>query len=69
MADDIGQDAAWWAERIRSASCAVLEPKEVGKLRGRLRNEPPTWVDEFLREGGYVGLLARLKELLDVEWR
>jgi len=27
------------------------------------------WVDEFLKSGGYLGLLERLKELLDMEWR
>lgn len=64
-----GEDATWWAVRMRSASCAVLEVQEVGKLRGRLRAEPPSWVQEFLRHGGYQGLLERLKELLDVEWR
>lgn len=63
------EDATYWAVRIRSAGCAVLEVKEVGRLRGRLRAEPPSWVREFLRHGGYEGLLERLKELLDVEWR
>lgn len=26
-------------------------------------------MDEFIRHGGYLGLLERLKEMLDVEWR
>ncbi|KAK4050623.1 hypothetical protein OIV83_003349 [Microbotryomycetes sp. JL201] len=63
------ESVQWWAKRIQFASCAVLDPKEVGKLRGRLRNEPPTWVREFVKLGGYKGLLMRLKELLEVEWR
>lgn len=64
-----GEDATWWAVRIRSAGVGVLEVKEVGKLRGRLRAEAPSWVEEFIRHGGYLGLCERLKELLDVEWR
>lgn len=35
------EDATWWAVRIRSTGCEALEVKEVGRLRGRLRNEPP----------------------------
>ncbi|GAA5952099.1 hypothetical protein JCM21900_006250 [Sporobolomyces salmonicolor] len=64
-----GEDAVWWAVRLRSTKCAVLEVKEMGKLRGRLRNEAPSWVDEFIKNGGYLGLLERLKEVLEVEWR
>lgn len=64
-----GEDATWWAVRIRSAGVGVLEVKEVGRLRGRLRAEAPSWVEDFIRHGGYLGLCERLKELLDVEWR
>ncbi|GAA5914749.1 hypothetical protein JCM5296_003855 [Sporobolomyces johnsonii] len=64
-----GEDAVWWAVRLRSTKCAVLEVKELGRLRGRLRNEAPSWVDEFIKNGGYLGLLERLKEVLEVEWR
>ncbi|GAA5922817.1 hypothetical protein JCM3775_006146 [Rhodotorula graminis] len=64
-----GEDAPYWAARLRSATCAALEAKELGRLRARLRNEAPTWVDEFIKSGGYIGLLERLKELLDMEWR
>lgn len=27
------------------------------------------WMDDFVRQGGYVALLERLKDLLDKEWR
>ncbi|GAA5839333.1 hypothetical protein JCM9279_005909 [Rhodotorula babjevae] len=64
-----GEDALCWAERLQSATCAELDAKELGRLRTRLRNEAPTWVDEFIKGGGYLGLLERLKELLDMEWR
>lgn len=64
-----GEDATFWAVRIRSAGVGVLEVKEVGRLRGRLRAEAPSWMEDFIRHGGYLGLLERLKELLDVEWR
>ncbi|KAM0747108.1 hypothetical protein T439DRAFT_329352 [Meredithblackwellia eburnea MCA 4105] len=63
------EDATWWAVRIRSTRSEQLVVKEVGRLRGRLRSESPNWVKEFITHGGYTGLLERLKELLDVEWR
>ncbi|KAL8280110.1 hypothetical protein RQP46_007440 [Phenoliferia psychrophenolica] len=63
------EDATWWAVRIRSTGCEALEVKEVGRLRGRLRTEDPAWVEEFIKHGGYTGLMERLKQLLDVEWR
>ncbi|BGP33256.1 hypothetical protein JCM10296v2_005050 [Rhodotorula toruloides] len=63
------EDATFWAVRLRSARCSALEAKELGCLRGRLRNEAPAWIDEFVKSGGYLGLLERLKELLDMEWR
>lgn len=63
------EDATFWAVRIRSASVGVLQVKEVGRLRGRLRSEKTGWVEEFLRQGGYKGLLERLGEVLGVEWR
>ncbi|GAA5948889.1 hypothetical protein JCM3765_003942 [Sporobolomyces pararoseus] len=64
-----GEDAGWWAERLGSAACSQLSVKELGRLRGRLRNEAPGWVDEFIKAGGYTGMLQRLKELLEMEWR
>ncbi|KAM0791720.1 hypothetical protein ACM66B_003989 [Microbotryomycetes sp. NB124-2] len=63
------ESVQWWAKRIQFANCAILDPREVGRLRGRLRNERPKWVREFVKLGGYKGLLMRLKELLEVEWR
>ncbi len=39
------------------------------KLRMLLRHESTFWVASFLNLGGYELILARLKDLLDVEWR
>jgi len=39
------------------------------KLRMLLRHEMTAWVGTFLEMGGYRLILARLKDLLDVEWR
>ncbi|GAA5929946.1 uncharacterized protein JCM15063_004674 [Sporobolomyces koalae] len=64
-----GEDAAWWAENLRSLPCSQLSVKELGRLRGRLRNEAPGWVNSFIEAGGYNGMLERLKELLEMEWR
>lgn len=36
------EGASLWAERLRSATCAELDGKELGRLRTRLRNEAPT---------------------------
>lgn len=36
-----GEEPSWWAERIGQTSCADLAVKELGRLRGRLRNEAP----------------------------
>lgn len=66
---DHAADATYCAVQLRSTSCANLNVKELGKLRGRLRTEPPAWVDEFIKSGGYTGMLERLKELLEMEWR
>ncbi|SCZ95238.1 BZ3500_MvSof-1268-A1-R1_Chr11-2g03376 [Microbotryum saponariae] len=64
-----GEDAVWWAVRMRSSSSSALEVHEVARMRRRLRNETPGWVNDFLTNGGYVGMLERLKELLEMEWR
>ncbi|SCV73429.1 BQ2448_7355 [Microbotryum intermedium] len=64
-----GEDAVWWAVRMRSSASSTLEVQEVARMRRRLRNETPGWVNDFLTSGGYVGMLERLKELLEMEWR
>ncbi|KAF9648001.1 hypothetical protein BDM02DRAFT_3116191 [Thelephora ganbajun] len=48
---------------------AALEVEIVKKLRLHLRNEPASWTEEFLRQGGYDCLLSRISELLQFEWR
>ncbi|GAA5980792.1 hypothetical protein JCM11641_002653 [Rhodosporidiobolus odoratus] len=63
------EDATYWAVRLRSTKCSSLDVKELGRLRGRLRTEAPIWVNEFIKSEGYLGMLERLKELLDMEWR
>ncbi|GAA5875319.1 hypothetical protein JCM8547_003203 [Rhodosporidiobolus lusitaniae] len=66
---DNTEDATYWSVRLRTTKCAALDVKELGRLRGRLRTEAPGWVDSFIKDGGYLGLLERLKELLEMEWR
>ena len=39
------------------------------KLRMLLRHESTDWVAEFIGLGGYKLILARLQDILDVEWR
>ncbi|GAA5999718.1 uncharacterized protein JCM10292_003716 [Rhodotorula paludigena] len=68
-AGEEGEDELYWAQRLRSARVAQLDAKELGRLRARLRNEAPGWVNEFITDGGYLGMLERLQELLEMEWR
>ena len=39
------------------------------KLRMLLRHESTAWVASFIEQGGYKLVLARLQDLLDIEWR
>lgn len=64
-------------QRMTPSACAYrlripakqlpLEP--VRQLRVALASESPAWVHGFLSCGGYQCLLARLGELLSMEWR
>ncbi|KAH8916703.1 hypothetical protein BT69DRAFT_1228051 [Atractiella rhizophila] len=54
---------------MKVRSLAKLEPADVKKLRILLRNEPPSWIEEWILLGGYGGLLGKLKEILELEWR
>lgn len=69
---------------LTSSSSTSLDVEVVKKLRLMLRNEAAryvycfvckpvlthcSWTEEFLRSGGYSGLLTRLNEILEVEWR
>lgn len=38
-------------------------------MRAVLSSESPTWIGEFVEEGGYAAMVTRLKELLALEWR
>ena len=67
--DDDQYDATLQADKFRSTSNAELRVAEVGQLRLRLRGRKTAWVVEFLKHGGYLGMLDRLKELLELEWR
>ncbi|GAA5872921.1 hypothetical protein JCM3774_004877 [Rhodotorula dairenensis] len=69
LAGSEGEGPTYWASRLRTGTIDTLQVKELGRLRGRLRNESPAWIGEFVTHGGYVGLLARLKDLLEKEWR
>ncbi|KZP00382.1 hypothetical protein CALVIDRAFT_475841 [Calocera viscosa TUFC12733] len=57
------------ADMLANTSATRIDIERVKKLRLLLRNEPASWTEEFLCHGGYVALLGRLKELLNVEWR
>jgi hypothetical protein len=46
-----------------------MEVDRMKKLRMLLRHESTGWVQTFLDMGGYDLVLARLQDVLDVEWR
>jgi len=46
-----------------------MEVDRMKKLRMLLRHESTVWVQAFLDQGGYELILARLQDLLDIEWR
>lgn len=51
------------------ATDLLMQVERCKKLRMCLRHESTIWVSEFLNLGGYDLVLARLQDLLDVEWR
>ena len=65
-----GHDAKSQATFLLSSSIRLLKPDHHLKtLRIQLRNESPTWVQKFIQSGGYAGLMARLHDVLAMEWR
>ena len=46
-----------------------MDVDRMKKLRMLLRHESTGWVQTFLDAGGYELILARLQDLLDIEWR
>jgi hypothetical protein len=46
-----------------------MDVERMKKLRMLLRHESTGWVQTFLDSGGYELVLARLQDLLDIEWR
>jgi hypothetical protein len=58
-----------WAMILRTTTHKTLLPSHLIKLRMLLRNEKPDWVAQWIQCSGYRGLLERLNELVDLEWR
>lgn len=66
----VSQAAAAQAHLIRTKPLKSLDPvKDVRKLRVLLRNESLAWVTEWIKFGGYRGLMERLHEVVTLEWR
>ena len=57
-----------WLTRYKGTDLR-MEVGRMKKLRMLLRHESTDWVAEFIGMGGYKLVLARLQDLLDVEWR
>jgi hypothetical protein len=58
-----------WAMILQTTNHKTLLPSHLIKLRMLLRNEKPEWVERWIKCNGYRGLLERLNELLEMEWR
>ncbi|KAG0138974.1 hypothetical protein CROQUDRAFT_102448 [Cronartium quercuum f. sp. fusiforme G11] len=59
---------AWCAMQLKSHNFRELELAELRRLRVALRTQAPAWTAEFVSYGGFVALMKRLKELLNIEW-
>jgi hypothetical protein len=57
-----------WLQSYKGTD-ARMEVDRMKKLRMLLRHESTGWVQAFLDKGGYELVLARLQDLLDIEWR
>lgn len=54
---------------LKTNDTSRLDVAKVKRMRAVMSSETPAWLTEFFDEGGYTAVLARLKELLDMEWR
>jgi hypothetical protein len=57
-----------WLEASRATDLSMSVDR-MKKLRMLLRHELTSWVMTFLNAGGYIQMLARIQDLLDIEWR
>lgn len=69
VAPSLGRSPTAWAMHLQTAKRVELKPSSLINLRTLLRNETPAWIDEWGRCGGYRGLLDRLAEVVELEWR
>lgn len=47
----------------------IMDLARVKKLRMLLRHETTLWVEVFIQERGYIHLLKKLAEVVEMEWR
>ena len=55
--------------KMYKATDLRMEVARCKKLRMLLRHESTDWVASFIQQGGFMLILDRLQDLLDVEWR
>lgn len=66
-ADKEGPEA--FATMLCATEARRIEVGRVKRMRVILASESPSWLGEFVEMGGYAAMLARLGELLEMEWR
>lgn len=62
-------NAASFATLLKTTDTSLLDVSRVKRMRVILSSESVGWIEEFVQEGGYLAMVTRLKELLDLEWR
>jgi hypothetical protein len=67
----IGEQPDSFVQWLQSSKATDLrmDVNRAKKLRMLLRHESTAWVGAFVEMGGYRLVLARLQDLLDIEWR
>lgn len=61
--------ATAYATMLKTTAASHLDVAKLKRMRAVLSSESPSWMAEFIEQGGYAAMLARLQELVDMEWR
>jgi len=58
-----------FAALLQNSSSINLSLPSLKRMRVLLSTESPIWLGEFISNGGYQGLISRLNEIFEMEWR
>ena len=61
---------SYFATYLKTNASSLLAVAVIKRMRAVLATESPSWINEFASEHqGYSALIARLQEVLEMEWR